>query len=397
MIDKLISKGVVIFNPDSVEISPEVNPARIEQGAIIHPGSRIRGAETLICRGAEIGKQAPATVENCLAGPEVSLKGGYFNGSVFLKKSSVGSCAHIRNCTILEEQASAAHSVGLKQTILFPFVTLGSLINFCDCLMAGGTSRKNHSEVGSSYIHFNYTPQQDKATASMLGDVAKGVMLNQAPVFLGGQGGLVGPCRLAYGTVAGAGTIIRKDEHRPDRLIFGDAGRPGNLPYKGGGKFVNTGRIVSNNLYYIASLHALRHWYLCVRSLFISENMPEPLFLGLLQAADGCIKERIRRLQEFADSRIENCDCHCLEQKLQTSAEAVEDPEKKEKFLKHIRTKIKDLGNDDYVRVIQSLDKDQAVSGADWLQGIIDALVEKWRVLFYPPASETDKPGETSR
>ena len=30
--------------------------------------------------------------------------------------------------------------------------------------MAGGTSRKDHSEVGSSYIHFNFTPDGDKTT-----------------------------------------------------------------------------------------------------------------------------------------------------------------------------------------------------------------------------------------
>ena len=112
-----------------------------------------------------------------------------------------------------------------KHTILFPFVTLGSLINFCDCLMAGGTSRKNHSEVGSSYIHFNFTPNQDKVTASLIGDVPKGVMLNQPPIFLGGQGGLVGPCRLAYGTTVAAGTIVRKDELRPGRLLYGGCAR----------------------------------------------------------------------------------------------------------------------------------------------------------------------------
>ena len=94
--------------------------------------------------------------------------------------------------------------MGLKQTILFPFVTLGSLINFCDCLMAGGTSRQNHSEVGSSYIHFNYSTNQDKATPSLIGDVPRGVMLNQPPIFLGGQGGLVGPVCLEYGTVIAA-------------------------------------------------------------------------------------------------------------------------------------------------------------------------------------------------
>jgi bifunctional UDP-N-acetylglucosamine pyrophosphorylase/glucosamine-1-phosphate N-acetyltransferase len=93
--------------------------------------------------------------------------------------------------------------------------------------MAGGTSRKNHSEVGSSYIHFNYTPNQDKATASLIGDVPKGVMLNQNPIFLGGQGGLVGPCRIAYGTVIAAGSVYRKDQLTPDRLVFDGRGRGG--------------------------------------------------------------------------------------------------------------------------------------------------------------------------
>ena len=39
-----------------------------------------------------------------------------------------------------------------------------------------------------------------------------GVMLNQSPIFLGGQGGLVGPCRLAFGTITAAGTINRKEK-----------------------------------------------------------------------------------------------------------------------------------------------------------------------------------------
>ena len=123
----------------------------------------------------------------------------------------MGSAAHVRPGTLLEEEAGGAHAVGLKQTIFLSFVTAGSLINFCDGLMAGGTSRKNHSEIGSSYIHFNFTPHQDKATPSLIGDVPRGVMLDQPPIFLGGQGGLVGPVRIAYGTVIPAGTICRQD------------------------------------------------------------------------------------------------------------------------------------------------------------------------------------------
>lgn len=387
MIERLAAKGVKLLSPESIHIDPSVDPERIEQGVRIHPGARIRGQNTLICRGAEIGKEAPATVENCFIGPEVSLKGGYFKGSVFLKKASIGSCAHVRDCTILEEEASAAHTVGLKQTILFPFVTLGSLINFCDCLMSGGTGRKNHSEVGSSYIHFNYTPQQDKATPSLIGDVAKGVMLDQPPVFLGGQGGLVGPCRLAYGTVTAAGTIARKDEHRPGRLIFGGPGRSGNFPYKVGNEVRNIGRLVTNNLYYIASLNALRHWCVHVRGLFISRNMPEPLFKGLLNTLDGCIKERIRRLDEFGARHINgyNSKYNDLYLEIDAGAEHFENREKRDKFIDQLNRQIKVYGKDDYVRVIQSLEPAHSELGSEWLQGIIDALVKRWQSLFREP------------
>ncbi len=227
---QLMEKGVRIHNPDTVDIGAEVDLKRISgDGVTLYPGCRIYGEKTLILAGAKLGYEGPVTVENCCIGPRVELKGGFFRKSVFLDDVVMGFGAHVREGTILEEQASGAHAVALKQTILFPFVTLGSLINFCDCLMAGGTSRKNHSEVGSSYIHFNFTPNQDKATASLLGDVPRGVMLNQSPIFLGGQGGLVGPCRLAYGTVLAAGSICRKDELRPDRLIQEGGARSANV------------------------------------------------------------------------------------------------------------------------------------------------------------------------
>ena len=74
---------------------------------------------------------------------------GFAHGAVLLDGASLGANAHARPGTLLEERASTAHTVGLKHTLLLSFVTLGSLINFCDCLMAGGRSRRDHSEVGS--------------------------------------------------------------------------------------------------------------------------------------------------------------------------------------------------------------------------------------------------------
>jgi UDP-N-acetylglucosamine/UDP-N-acetylgalactosamine diphosphorylase len=211
---------------------------------------------------------------------------------------SVGYGAHIREGSILEEESSVAHTVGLKQTILFPFVTLGSLINFCDCFMSGGTSRKDHSEVGSSYIHFNYTPNQDKATASLIGDVPRGVMLNNKPIFLGGQGGLVGPCMFNFGTVIAAGTVQRKDEAEPDRLIFGGALRPGNIKHTPG-VFQNISRVVNHNAFYISNLIALMNWYTCVRGLFVPDYHQEEILAGLKETLTMAIFERTKRLKEY--------------------------------------------------------------------------------------------------
>ena len=265
-IEELLNKGVVIPDPYNVYIGDEVDTGRISgNGVIIYPGCKIYGSSVLILDKVKIGHEGPVTLENCQVGPEVNLKSGFFKEAVFLKGASLGSGSHVREGTILEEEAGIAHTVGLKQTILFPYVKLGSLINFCDCFMSGGTGSKDHSEVGSSYIHFNYTPGQDKATPSLLGDVPNGVMLKQKPIFLGGQGGLVGPCRLAFGTTVAAGTICRKDELRSGRLIFGGPSKSGNIPYTPGDNR-NIKRILTNNIVYISNLTALMHWYSHVRS-----------------------------------------------------------------------------------------------------------------------------------
>jgi UDP-N-acetylglucosamine/UDP-N-acetylgalactosamine diphosphorylase len=326
------------------------------------------------------------TVENCLIGPGVELKGGFFKDAVFLRGSCCGSGAHVREGTILEEHSSTAHAVGLKQTILFPFVTLGSLINFCDCLMAGGTDRKNHSEVGSSYIHFNFTPNQDKATPSLIGDVPRGVMLNQQPIFLGGQGGMVGPLRLSFGTTVAAGTILRKDELRPNRLIFSGAGKEGNIESRPG-RYAGASRIIQNNVYYIANLLALRQWYRQVRRLFVGAAFPEPLLEGLLRNLHSAIAERLRRLRELAEKMIAGGDATLLkalprvEERLVSQHENTGDQRLSDSFLQKTVSTISHTGND-YIAAIKGLKPDEAAQGTAWLQGIVDdAVVEALKAL----------------
>jgi UDP-N-acetylglucosamine/UDP-N-acetylgalactosamine diphosphorylase len=334
------------------------------------------------------------TIENCQIGPQVELKGGFFRDAVFLKNVTMGSGSNVREGTILEEASSVAHSVGLKQTILLPFVTLGSLINFCDCLMSGGTSRKDHSEVGSSFIHFNYTPNQDKATPSLIGDVPRGVMLNQRPIFLGGQGGLVGPCRLEFGTVTSAGSIIRNDELRPERLLFSGIGKGGSIPFMHG-MYQNIQRIVLNNIAYIANLFALMDWYTYVRYQFVSDDFTEPLFVGLKEKLQMAIDERMQRLsalsQKMPDSVIayqnyakENASSRILKQKneffkrgneleefFRSQVNIVVKENLRDTFLERIRLKIKNSGKD-YISVIKGLESEAAELGTLWLQGIVD-------------------------
>jgi UDP-N-acetylglucosamine/UDP-N-acetylgalactosamine diphosphorylase len=381
LIKKLIEKGVRIHSPQSVEIGGDVDIDRISgNGVILHSGSRIYGKSTYISDGCVIGSEGPATVDDCWLGPSVAFKSGYINRSVFLKKAGIGYGSHIREGSILEEESSTAHTVGLKQTILFPFVTLGSLINFCDCLMAGGTSRKDHSEVGSSYIHFNYTPSQDKATPSLLGDVPKGVMLNNSPIFLGGQGGLVGPCRLNFGTVIAAGTIQRKDELEPNRLLFGGTLQQGNIKHTPG-YFQFSRKILQHNIHYISNLVALMSWYTHVRTRCISDSLPEPVVDGLIVTLNRAIGERLKRLKDYtgkAKSTMSSGEINDRWVKIESDVhnlcrpETDLIPEKRFLFLNTLDAHLQNHPNGDYIELIKRLDPQTVHNGTEWLSGIVE-------------------------
>jgi hypothetical protein len=379
--ETLLAKGVVMPHPDSVYVADDVDPDRISgEGVRVDAGCRILGDRTLILPGAQIGYEAPVTLENCLVGKNVRLLGGFFQEAGFAGDNVFGSNAHVRTGTILEEQACAAHTVGLKQTILFPFVTLGSLINFCDCFMAGGTSRKNHSEVGSSFVHFNYTPNQDKATPSMLGNVHQGVMLDQHPIFLGGQGGLVGPVRIGFGCLTGAGSIVRKDEERLDRIILAGGTKTLSLPRRPK-IFTGTSRIFNHNIRYIAGLVALNAWYAHVRPLFVSDALSRELVKGLQITLAGCIYERIRQLEKFCDSlgRTPNQDriLASMEAAARQVDLAVADGSRLSplgsEFVSRVAAMVDEKGKD-YITTIQGVSRDLKSLGSRWLQDIETTL-----------------------
>jgi UDP-N-acetylglucosamine/UDP-N-acetylgalactosamine diphosphorylase len=374
--------GVTLNQPQTIAL--EVEPEQIAPGAVIYPGCRISGAMTSIGPDCVIGAEGPATLVDCQLGRGVRFAGGFAEGAVFLDGAAVGSGAHIRPGTLLEEQASIAHTVGLKQTLLMPYVTLGSLINFCDCLMAGGTGPKDHSEVGSSYIHFNFTAHQDKATASLLGDVPRGVMLDQPPIFLGGQGGLVGPTRIAYGTVLAAGTLCRRDVTQEGLLVFGQTGgRQKETPYNLR-QYGDIDRICRNNFTYAGNIHALAAWYAHIRPLLTPDDpFAQACLAGARRQIAAVAAERVSQLEKLAAKIAANPGQRDSHRKLLALrpqlAERMGLPERfppPPAALCEAIAQASGAGRS-YLETIKALPEAAKAAGTAWLQAIVDT-VERW-------------------
>jgi bifunctional UDP-N-acetylglucosamine pyrophosphorylase / glucosamine-1-phosphate N-acetyltransferase len=384
-VERLLAKGADIPNPLSLDIGDEVDVERISgEGVVLYPGCRIYGAKTVISAGGKLGAEGPVTLDDCRLGPQVELKGGSFKKAVFLEKANMGRDAQVREGTLLEEEANGAHCVGLKQTILFPFVTLGSLINFCDCFMAGGTSRKGHSEVGSSYIHFNFTPDGNKTTASLFGDVPRGVMLDQPLIFLGGQGGAVGPLRVAYGTVVAAGSILRRDVLEEGKLVVVGP-HPGLERDFTPHAHRQLKRTLANNLLYLANLVALEQWYRQVRRpFFAAQELGSSVYEGALEMLALAKEERMKRLLAMAEKAPAGSGAtpdgdRGLRDGLAAACTVFEEEPPDaggEAFLEAFASA---TGGSTarYIETIQGLPREVAAQGTEWLQRLVYSLYER--------------------
>jgi hypothetical protein len=299
----LASKGVIIPDVRQVFIGPEVNLENIQPGTQLFPGVRILGKDSVIGRNAVVGSEGPAVLDNVALDDQAEIASGYVTNTVLLRGARIGSNGHVRACTLLEEEASTAHTVGLKQSVLMSFATLGSLINFCDAIVAGGTSRSNHTEIGSGAINFNFTPwgeRGDKATPTLLGNVYDGALLDNERIFLGGLSGVIGPTQISFGAVTVAGQIIRQDV-KPNTLFSTVARKiegPINIRSR-----VFSERKYQHNLNFVSNLFALREWYRQVRL----PRLPDAQHLRYkknvvgfgITLIDQMISERLTRLSEY--------------------------------------------------------------------------------------------------
>lgn len=306
-IRSLEEKGVVVVDPRQTYISPEVDLDRIYAGCVLFPGCRLTGKRTLIGTSAQIGSEGPAVIQNSIIGAGAEVSSGFLADSTLLPKAKAGANAHFRGGTLLEEYATTAHCVGLKQTILMYSVTLGSLINFCDVLISGGSSRKDHTEVGSGFIHFNFTPwgkNGDKATPSLVGNVTDGVFLDQKRIFLGGLSGMVGPAAVGFGAMTVAGQVIRHPV--ADSTMHAETGSSIEKSCSFCGVKFSDRRfrqIYERNAEFLAQLYALREWYCHIRlqRSRLQEDAELSLVLtGAIETIESCMKERVARYNSLA-------------------------------------------------------------------------------------------------
>ena len=229
-IEKLVAKGVCIPAPESVVIGEDVNLDNIEADVVIGPATTVSGAETMIGSGTKI--TGCATIKNCLIGRNCGLAPGEYADSVLLDGCSTVGWARVRGNSAWEEGSNCAHNVDTKTTVLAYKSTLGSLINFCNVLMLGGTSPRLEvgSEVGSGTINFNFLPYGATVGALIKPSTVVGSMdspflaCKGAPtryVFIGGHTSIVGPVVLGLGTVVAAKTRVNPGIYEPDKLIAG--------------------------------------------------------------------------------------------------------------------------------------------------------------------------------
>jgi UDP-N-acetylglucosamine/UDP-N-acetylgalactosamine diphosphorylase len=246
--------------------------------------------------------------------------------------------------------------------------------------MAGGTSRKDHSEVGSSYIHFNYTPDGDKTTASLFGDVPRGVMLNQPAIFLGGQGGAVGPLRLGFGTVVAAGSILLNDVLEDGKLVAA-VPPPGFERDRRPRAYTKLNRVVRNNVIYLANLVALEHWYRSAREpFFAKQEMGALVYEGALEMLSLAKRERIKRLEAMA-AKVPTTTA--AEREFGERAGAVRalfdgnpDVADGAGFVDAFQpAAAAAMGN--YTETIQDMAPELRALGVQWLERIVDALCDR--------------------
>jgi len=208
IIQKFIEKGVVIPQIHQIFISSDVSVDQIESGVVLLPGTFLEG-QIQLGSGTIIGPNAK--LKNVYCGRNVQLQSGCYENCVFLDNAKTRSNAEIRGGSLLMDQSETSHTVGCKMTILGMKVVVGSVVNYCDVFVSGGTEDAfSFTEIGSGAIHYNFTPSGLKFS-SLIGPGAVGEFFGLFPqTFIGGQTKIIAPVSIGSQVLIPAGLSVRQ-------------------------------------------------------------------------------------------------------------------------------------------------------------------------------------------
>ncbi|MDE2988292.1 MAG: bifunctional UDP-N-acetylglucosamine diphosphorylase/glucosamine-1-phosphate N-acetyltransferase GlmU [Chloroflexota bacterium] len=187
IIDRLLNSGAHIRDRNAVWIDAR---ASVEQGAIIEPGSHIRGNAT-IAQGSRIGPNA--IIEASTVGRNCNLESCTVRGSVLHDNVEVGPYSTIRPGCTIESDAHIGTHVELKEAYIGEHVQIGHFSYIGDAEVGARTN------IGAGAITCNFDGQSKHRT--IIGEDA----------FIGSDTMLIAPIRIGNRARTGAGAVVNKD------------------------------------------------------------------------------------------------------------------------------------------------------------------------------------------
>ncbi len=187
--------GVTIVDPATTYLEPDL---AIGADTVIYPGTTISGATTI---GA-----------NCRIGPNCRLGNARIAESVQITESvvldatvgahaAVGPFAHLRQQTVVGEDARVGNFVEIKNSTLAERVKAGHLTYLGDATVGPRTN------VGAGTITCNWD------------GVRKNPTTIGADAFIGSNSSLVAPLAIGEGAATGAGTVVIRDVPAGDKVV----------------------------------------------------------------------------------------------------------------------------------------------------------------------------------
>ena len=187
IIDRLLDSGAHIRDRNAVWIDAQVS---VEQGAIIEPGSHIRGNAT-IARSSRIGPNA--IIEASTVGRNCNLESCTVRGSVLHDNVEVGPYSTIRPGCTIDSHAHIGTHAELKEAHIGEHVQIGHFSYIGDAEVGARTN------IGAGAITCNFDGQSKQRT--IIGEDA----------FIGSDTMLIAPVRVGNRARTGAGSVVNKN------------------------------------------------------------------------------------------------------------------------------------------------------------------------------------------